>query len=175
MPGFTATRARRLCSRMKRFRETLCMAVAVLMAVLLDTNILLRLLQPHHPHCASAEHALLTLRARNEVLYLTVQNLVEFWAVITRPIDENGLGLTTEQATADVNSLKRLFVLLPEAPLLTEWERLVAAYGVAGKSTHNAHLVAAMIVHEVKTILTFNIGDFSRYAEIAVLDTKTLA
>src|ERR1039457_166235 len=145
------------------------------MAVLLDTNILLRLLQPHHPHCALAERALSTLRKRNEVLNLAAQNLVEFWAAITRPVDENGLGFTTEQAIAEVNALKRLFVLLPEAPLMEEWGRLVAAYRVSGKNTHDARLVAAMIVHGVGSIMTFNIQDFTRYPDIAIVDPRTLA
>ena len=116
------------------------------MAVLLDTNILLRLLQPHHPHSPLAERALNTLGKRNEVLNLTAQNLVEFWAAITRPVDENGLGFTSEQAAAEVDTLMRLFVLLPELPLLQEWRRLVAAYRVSGKNPHDARLVAAMIV-----------------------------
>jgi predicted nucleic acid-binding protein len=145
------------------------------MAVLLDTNILLRLLQPHHPHSPLAEGALNTLRNRNEVLNLTAQSLVEFWATVTRPVDENGLGFTTEQAAAEVDTLKRLFVLLPELPLLPEWRRLVAAYRVSGKNTHDARLVAAMIVHGVSHILTFNTKDFTRYAEIVVVDPKTLA
>ena len=145
------------------------------MAVLLDTNILLRLLQPHHPHSPLAERALNILRKRNEVLNLTAQNLVEFWAAITRPVDENGLGFTTEQAAAEVDTLTRLFVLLPELPLLQEWRRLVAAYRVSGKSTHDARLVAAMIVHGVSNILTFNAKDFTRYAEIVVVDPKALA
>src|SRR5436853_5087475 len=38
------------------------------MATLTDTNILLRLLQPRHPHCQIAERVLDLLRARNEVL-----------------------------------------------------------------------------------------------------------
>ena len=108
------------------------------------------------------------------MLNLTAQNLVEFWAAITRPVDENGLGFITEQAKLEVNALKRLFVLLPEAPLLEEWERLVAAYRVAGKNTHDARLVAAMMVHGVSNILTFNIQDFTRYAEITVFDPRTL-
>jgi predicted nucleic acid-binding protein len=107
------------------------------MAVLLDTNILLRLLQPHHPHSVLAERALNILRKRNEVLNLTAQNLVGFWAAITRPVDENGLGFTTEQAAAEVDTLTRLFVLLPEVPLLQEWRRLVTAYRVSGKNTHD--------------------------------------
>lgn len=117
------------------------------MAVLLDTNILLRLSQPHHPHCFIAERAINALHSRNEVLTIAAQNLVEFWAAITRPVDENGLGFTIEQAATEVEALKRLFVLLPEMPLLQEWERLIIRYRVSGKNTHDARLVAAMLVH----------------------------
>jgi len=145
------------------------------MAVLLDTNILLRLLQPHHPHCHIAERALITLRGRGEVVHLGAQNLVEFWAVITRPADENGLGFTTEQAIAEVDAVKQLFVLLPEVPLGDVWERLVVAYRVSGKSTHDARLVAAMVTHGIVRLLTFNIQDFTRYREIAAIDPRTLA
>jgi predicted nucleic acid-binding protein len=141
------------------------------MAVLLDTNILL---QPHHPHSPLAERALTTLRGRGEILHLVEQNLVELWAVITRPIGENGLGFTTERARAEVDTLKQIFVLLPEIPLLEEWERLVLAYGVSGKKTHDARLVAPMNAHEVNTILTFNVRDFRRYREIAAVDPKTV-
>jgi predicted nucleic acid-binding protein len=109
------------------------------------------------------------------VLNLTAQNLLELWAAITRPVDENGLGFTSEQAAAEVDTLMRLFVLLPELPLLQEWRRLVAAYRVSGKNTHDARLVAAMTVHGVSNILTFNTKDFTRYAEIVVVDPKTLA
>ena len=89
-------------------------------------------------------------------------------------MDENGLGFTIEQAAAEVNSLKRLFVLLPEAPLLQEWERVVTAYRASGKNTHDARLVAAMLVHGIGSILTFNVPDFARYTEITVVDPKTL-
>ena len=89
-------------------------------------------------------------------------------------MDENGLGFTVEQAAEEVNALKRLFVLLPEAPLLQEWERVVTTYRVSGKNTHDARLVAAMIVHRIGSILTFDVQDFARYTEITVVDPKTL-
>jgi len=41
---------------------------------------------------------------------------------------------------------------------------------VAGKQTHDAHLVAIMEVHSVQSILTFNVGHFMRFANITVLD-----
>jgi predicted nucleic acid-binding protein len=144
------------------------------MAVLLDTNILLRLVQPHHPSAQIAIRALRELHAANEALHITQQNIVEFWAVATRPIASNGLGFSTEQAAAEVDALKRLFTLLPELPLQNAWERLVADYRVSGKNAHDARLVAAMVVHGIEGILTFNEQDFLRYAEIRVLDVTKI-
>jgi predicted nucleic acid-binding protein len=142
--------------------------------VLLDTNILLRLAQPLHPSAPAAARALRGLRANNEMLYITQQNIVEFWAVATRPIAANGLGFSTEQVKAEVDMLRRFFVLLPEHPLQDAWERLVADYRVSGKNVHDARLVAAMVVHEIESILTFNSRDFLRYEEIKVLDVMTI-
>jgi len=139
------------------------------MAVLLDTNILLRLSQPNHPSNPIAEQALLILRRRGELLHIASQNLVEFWAVATCPLTENGLGLGVEQAATEIAFLKRLFVLLPEAPLQIEWERLVTTFRVSGKNSHDARLVAAMMVHGIGHILTFNATDFVRYSSVSVI------
>lgn len=81
------------------------------MAVLVDTNILLRAMQPHHPHCAPAERAVAALRMRQEALHVAAQNLVEFRAAATRPEGENGLGMSIEAATRELSALKRLFSL----------------------------------------------------------------
>ena len=139
------------------------------MAFLIDTNILLRTMQPHHPHCAPAERAVEALRAANEVLHVAAQNLIEFWAVATRPEGENGLGMSIEAARRELTALKRLFSLLPEAPVFDAWERLVAMYGVSGKNTHDARLVASMKAHGIARILTFNVQDFARYREIEAI------
>jgi predicted nucleic acid-binding protein len=142
------------------------------MAILLDTNILLRIAQPHSAHAPIAERALAALRFRGETLHITSQYLVEFWAVATRPAMENGLGLTVEEAISQMLDLKRLFALLPEIPLQTEWERLVTTYRVSGRNSHDARLVAAMMVHGIRSILTFNVQDFSRCTGITVLDPR---
>jgi len=67
------------------------------MPTLVDTNILLRSLQPAHHHYAIAHNAIAKLR-REDSLCIAAQNLVEFWAVVTRPIQENGLGMTHVRA-----------------------------------------------------------------------------
>ncbi len=145
------------------------------MAILTDSNILLRLLQPHHPHCQVAERGVDILRKRNEVLVVVSQNLYELWAAATRPFDENGLGLTVEQAANEVDQIKKFWTLLLEIPLFDEWEMLVRAHRISGKNTHDARIVAAMRVHGIHTILTFNTRDFARYQDITVLDPAGLA
>jgi predicted nucleic acid-binding protein len=144
------------------------------MAVLTDTNIFLRLLQPHHPHCQIAGQALDFLRAREEVLNITSQNLIELWAAATRPFAENGLGLTVEQATKELEQIKRFWGLLPEVPLYEEWERVVKMHRVSGRNAHDARLVAAMHVHGIEKILTFNVKDFVRFGDITVLDPASV-
>jgi len=145
------------------------------MAVLLDTNILLRIVQPHHPQCAQAARALHSLRGRNEALVVTQQNIVEFWAVTSRPLAANGLGWGTDRVREEVASLRELFSELPELPLQTAWEGLVQRYRVTGKNVHDARLVAAMLVNDVRQILTFNAKDFARYSEIRALDPASVA
>jgi predicted nucleic acid-binding protein len=144
------------------------------MAILLDTNTLLRTVHKQHAHNAIATKAIDALRYRNESLCFAQQNIVEFCAVATRPVIVNGLGLTVEQAFTEVEALQKFFYLLPEKPLHSIWEQLVLRYKVSGKNVHDARLVAAMIVHGVGEILTFNTQDFVRYTEIVVLDPATI-
>jgi len=99
------------------------------------------------------------------------QNLIEFWAVATRPIAANGLGLKTAQAARELIRLKTLCGILADTPdILSEWEQLVVRHEVRGKQAHDARLVAAMKVHRVTHLLAFNTGDFRRYDDITVVD-----
>lgn len=141
------------------------------MPVLIDSNVLLRSLHPGHPHYAAAENSVATLRLRNQDLCIAPQTLIEFWAVATRPRDDNGLGLPPDRVATELMSLRRLFRLLPSTPdVLEAWQRIVVSHGVLGKQTHHAHLVAIMQVHSVTSILTFNVSHFERYPGIAVLN-----
>jgi predicted nucleic acid-binding protein len=63
------------------------------MKYLLDTNILLRLIEINHPQHKEAAEALKKLRRGGFLFYILLQNVSEFWNVCTRPIDKNGLGL----------------------------------------------------------------------------------
>lgn len=140
------------------------------MAYLADTNILLRWVQPHDPDHQSAVNAVLMLHRQGEEVFITPQNLVEFWNVATRPAQANGIGLTPVQADAEAMRLERLFPLKPDVPAIhPEWRRLVVSAGVSGVQVHDTRLAAAMRVHGISHLLTFNVRDFTRFGGITVM------
>ena len=140
------------------------------MRCLLDTNVLLRGLDRNHPHCRLVRRAVIILRRQERQLFVTPQNLIEFWAVATRPVDANGLGMSVQWAAAQLVRIKRFFTVLTEASQgLAEWERLVIQHQVSGKKAHDARLVAAMRLHGITHVLTFNVDDFARYPCVIAL------
>ncbi len=83
--------------------------------MLVDSNTSLRILQPGHPQHQTALDAVRTLARRGEALCVFPQNLVEVWAVATRPvIANNGLGMSTGEAAHALGQLKDLFTVLAE-------------------------------------------------------------
>ncbi|MEH1786151.1 MAG: PIN domain nuclease [Nostoc sp.] len=115
------------------------------------------------------------LKRQGELLYIIPQNIIEFWAVATRPINSNGLGLSTAQAVQETEKFKKIFILHLDTPaIFGEWESLIVKYQVMGKQVHDTRLVAAMITHQITHLLTFNIDDFKRFSAIVVVDPRSV-
>ena len=70
------------------------------MQVLLDTNVLLRSVEPRHAQHQTSVDATDALRQRGHDLVIVPQVLYEFWSVATRPIEQNGLGMGPAEAHA---------------------------------------------------------------------------
>ena len=142
---------------------------------LVDTNILLSSAQTDHPVYGNVARVVRVLLSRGDELLVIAQNVIEFWAVATRPIANNGLGLTTAQAAQELTKLKVLFAILPDnADILPEWEQLVIRHEVLGKQVYDARLVAAMQVHNLTHLLTFNTSDFKRFTTITAVSPQSL-
>lgn len=142
---------------------------------LADTNILLRSVQAAHPMYGDVSRAVDILFDRGDDIHIIGQNLIEFWAVATRPITENGLGFTITGAAVELTKLKATFTLLPDtSDVLPLWEELVVRYEVRGKQSHDARLVAAMNAHNLTHLLTFDQSDFKRFSEITVVNPKNI-
>lgn len=134
---------------------------------LVDSNILIRWVQPEDPVFTTVTASVEQLERSRAVPCYTSQNLGEFWNVLTRPTNRNGYGLLPGEAHSLARTVEMRFRLLPDSLALhKEWRRLLVAYRVSGVQVQDARLVAAMHVHGVKRILTFNTRDFERYEDI---------
>jgi predicted nucleic acid-binding protein len=140
------------------------------MNYLVDTNILTRLAEPGHAMHQPALDAVKLLVRQRHKLHIVPQNLYEFWVVCTRPTNVNGLGKTAAEAVVELANLKALFLWLDETPAVYGiWEHLVASTPVVGKNAHDARFVAAMTVHGLTRLLTFNTQDFRQYPGITAM------
>ena len=146
------------------------------MKVLLDTGILLRLVNRGDKFHRSVVSAVLILRRRGDALVTTSQNIAEFWNVSTRPAQaRGGLGRTIQQTERCVQFFERLGTVLRDAPSAYDiWRGLVITHQISGKAVHDARLVALMTVSAVNHIVTLNPDDFRRYPGITILTPDEL-
>ncbi len=110
------------------------------------------------------------------VLCYTSQNVGEFWNACTRAADRNGYGLSPQEAGRLAKTFEERLRLLPDGLAVhEEWRRILVTHSVSGVQVHDARLVAAMRVHEVTHILTFNDKDFARYTDIAAVHPRAVS
>jgi predicted nucleic acid-binding protein len=142
------------------------------MQILIDTNILIRATETGHPVHRSVAVALKELRYAGNTFCVVPQILYEFWSVATRPLSENGLGLSTAEADKLLAQFGPPYFRFcrDERAIFDYWRELVIAHDVKGKKSHDARLVAAMRRHGISQLLTFNINDFKRFTDITIID-----
>ena len=117
-----------------------------------------------------------SLLARGADVFITAQNLIEFWAVATRPLAVNGFGWGPQDAALQVEQLLDLFQLLEETPaVFPNWLSLVTSHAIIGKRVHDARLVAVMQAHGITNLLTFDTDDFKSYPGIILIHPTSLS
>ena len=137
---------------------------------LVDTNILLRLVQPDSADHEKVRRCVDLLWEQGADLFYTSQNLAEFWNVCTRPSEKNGFGFSIEETDERTAWIEDKLKLAPESEAThKEWRRLVVAHRVCGVQVHDARLIASMHVHGIGKLLTLNVRDFRRYDGIIVV------
>ena len=142
-------------------------------AYLVDTNVLLRLVQSDSPEHGMVRQCADLLWAQGATLFYTSQNLAEFWNVCTRPADRNGFGFSVSEADERAGLIEARLSFAPDSEAThREWRRIVVAKRVSGVQVHDARLVAAMHVHRIGNLLTLNAQDFYRYEDIAAVSPR---
>jgi predicted nucleic acid-binding protein len=145
------------------------------MVIVLDTGILLRLVDRNDPLHGSVRAAVRALKVRGDGLATTAQNIAEFWNVCTRPASaRGGLGLSVAETDHRLRLLERIIRLIPDsAAAYPIWRGLVVSLGIQGVQVHDARLAALMQAHGTTHIPTLNVADFARFSAITAMDPTT--
>ena len=138
--------------------------------ILVDTNIMLRLLEPRQPQCTAAIDAIAHLTTNVGETFCTIPHcLHEVYHVLTR--EKNGHGKAPQAAIEELNQLAGLFPIQPDTDqVFLTWLQVVAQHNVKGRLAYDAKIVAAMIEHRIPAILTFNDTDFRRFNQITAMN-----
>lgn len=146
------------------------------MDYLLDTNVLLRLSDASSPEHNLASQSIKKLWQRGNTVFVTAQNLTEFWAVATRPLSANGFGWDTVKTRLEIEQILQQFTLLEDdSTILPIWLAMVSANSIKGKRTHDIRLLAVMQTHQITHLLTFNVADFSGFPNFTILHPGSIS
>jgi len=130
-----------------------------------DTNVLAYATATSAPFRDRARAALVRLAA-DEQLSVSRQILREYVAVMTRP-QTWGRALSLAEAMTDAAVFERRFTVLEDGQLV--WDQLMdlsRLYSFGGRQVHDANVVATMLAHGERRLLTFNEADFRRFTPL---------
>ena len=130
-----------------------------------DTNVLVYATAEGAPFRDRARAALARMAA-DEPLSISRQILREYIAVMTRA-QTWGKPLSLTEATADAAAFVQRFAILEDG--LAVWGQLMELtrrYSFGGRQVHDANVVATMLAHGERRLLTFNEADFRRFSAL---------
>lgn len=143
--------------------------------LLLDTNILVYAHNQDSPFHNQAL-SLVNKVVKGEVKgILAQQNLLEFYSIITdqRRVTKPLSGVKAQELVADY--LKLPFdVIVPDKETISILAELCRKNKIKNGQVFDAYLVATMLSHQIKNIVTTNIKDFLVYTEIKVWGIEDL-
>ena len=131
----------------------------------IDTNVLVKSRILEAPDHDVARSRLGRALRDREPMRISRQVLREYLAVVTRP-QTWPIAITREEALADIEALMSGFEILEDGPAVTaSLMALCRAVSVGGRQVHDANIVATMLAHGERRLLTFNAADFRRYGD----------
>jgi predicted nucleic acid-binding protein len=140
---------------------------------LIDSNILLRWVKPDDRDYPLVVTAIEAILGEGGLLCYTSQNVAEFWNACTRPLEQNGFALSPQETDRRARLFEDKLMLLPDSVAVhQEWRALLVRHSISGVQVHDARLVAAMHIHGIERVLTFNERDFARFPDIQIVHPK---
>ena len=134
-----------------------------------DTNILVRSRMVGAPSAYVARSMMEREISAGERLKISRQVIREFLAVVTRP-QQWAPAMPMHEALDNVQSMIDSFHVLEDGPGVTNTlVSLCRQFPVGGRQIHDANIVATMLAHGERRLLTFNPRDFRRYGDLIEL------
>ena len=139
----------------------------------IDTNVFVNSRIPDAPDNDIARERLERALHSDEPLRISRQVVREYLSVVTRPQIWQ-VAITREDALDDANRLMSSFEILEDGPGVTEsLIELCREVPIGGSQVHDANIVATMLAHRERRLLTFNVADFRRYGDrIELVDSQ---
>ena len=129
----------------------------------IDTNVLIHARIREAPEHPIARARLERAVRDSEPLRISRQVVREYLAVLTRP-QTWLVPLPREEALASASRLLSGFQVLEDGPAVTDTLlALCREVPVGGSQIHDTNIVATMLAHGERHLLTFNTADFRRY------------
>ena len=131
----------------------------------IDTNVLVNVRVLEAPGHAVAKDRLERAALDGDPMRISRQILREYLATVTRP-QPWSIPFTRQEALDDVSRLLASFEILEDGPNVTQLLiALCREVPVGGSQVHDANIVATMLAHGERRLLTFNAADFRRYGD----------
>lgn len=100
-------------------------------------------------------------------LFTNGQVFREYLVVATRPLKNNGFGLSPNDALSNIQAFGTCIQLLNESPAVArKLQQLVADDTLKGKRIHDANIVATMQANGLTRLKTYNPSDFMTFEGI---------
>jgi predicted nucleic acid-binding protein len=143
--------------------------------LLLDTNILLEATDEGRNKHHQAVQLFQEAHAMGIDLFLATQNLREYLVVATRPVANNGLGMTITDALENIAQFRSRTSLIAESISAAEcFLRWANQYQFHGKKLHDLQLLATAFRGGIHAVVTLNSKDFPVIDQIAVIQLEEI-
>lgn len=132
----------------------------------IDTNILVYANVVTAPLHEQALNAIKEAHQTGRSLWISRQVLREFVAARTRP--QTFAQPSTQKVVIErVRYLEDRFQVANDTAIVTEQLiKLMRDFQIGGKQVHDANIIASMLAYEIPCLLTHNLKDFERFAEV---------
>lgn len=138
--------------------------------VLLDTNVLLEATDEGRPLHAMALALFQNAPVEGVDLFIGTQVVREYLVVATRPVENNGLGMSTATALDNIERFRKRAFLIAESlragEVFLEW---AGRFGIRGKKLHDLQILATASVAGVDALITANEQDFPESSPLKIL------